>query len=311
MLGKLFFHLIFCSICISIDLNYNPLLASQNNQAIILNCIERDFNNKSLSKASFLDLISLVDKYPNNSRAHILLGNCCDSMGLAEQAIQQYKLALKYSPNNVESIIQLIKAQTKAGQLAAARNLLRQAMEKYSDDPQILFLTGNALFKEQRYEEAKQLYIRAANAKSIIGINSALANLSLVQGDFRNALVLAMADLAIDPNLPQANEVAGEALLKLNRFAQALPHLRIAYNNDPVNYKLALNYAQTLIWCGKYDDALMPIINALANCENLMQRIPVNRAIDDSTHHLTNGSIVKTIGLVSSSNSLNKNILFI
>jgi tetratricopeptide (TPR) repeat protein len=297
-------------ICAAISTNSGGSAAPGENENIFLNKIEQEYNSKTLSKASLVELIFIVNKYPKNGRAHIILGNCCDSMGLPEQAMEQYKLAFKYSPNNVGSLIELVKAQVRAGQLSAASSLLKQAMQRFPADPQILFWTGNALFKEHRYDEAKQLYAEALNnSKShIVGINSALGHLSLLQEQYANALALAMADISYEPNHPQANEVAGLALLKMGKFEHAISHLAIAYKNCPSNYDLALSYARALIWCGKYNSALMPGLSALASAPNFIDRYAATKTLEAIAPYLSKVTILEVIDEVNNSRTINKNI---
>jgi tetratricopeptide (TPR) repeat protein len=297
-------------ICFSPFLSSSSTFANQNSLNGSLSRIEQEFLHQRLSKASLAELISIVNEYPTSSRAHIVLGNCCDAMGLPEQAMEQYKLAFKYSPDNVQSILELVKAQIRAGQLSAASSLLKQAMERFPTDPQILFWTGNALFKEQRYNEARELYVQAINKskKPIVGINSALGNLSLLEERYSNALALAMTDLAYDPNLPLANEVAGLAFLKIGKFEHAVPYLAIAYKSDPTNYNIAINYARSLIWCGKYNDAIMPVLSAMAIAPNFIDRNAVTKITDDLIPHLSKASICDRADQISSLSALNKNV---
>ncbi len=310
MVKRIVFCFAISLICFCLSLSSGSTFAAQNNNLnASLSRIEQELLHKNLTKASLAELISIVNEYPNNSHAHIVLGNCCDSMGLPEQAMEQYKLAFKCGPNNVESLLELVRAQVRAGQLSAASSLLKQAMERFPTDPQILFWTGNALFKERRYDEARELYVQAINKskKPIVGINSALGNLSLLDERYNNALALAMTDLVYDPNLPLANEVAGLAMLKIGKFEQAVPHLAIAYKNDPGNYNVAIHYTRSLIWCGKYNDAIMPALSALASAPNFMDRHSIAKITDELIPHLSKAVIDDNVEQISHLRSLDKN----
>ncbi len=182
-------------------------------------------------------------------------------------------------------------------------------MDRFPADPQVLFWTGNALFKERRYDEARQLYVQAINKskKPIIGINSALANLSLLEQRYGNALALAMVDLAYDPNLAQANEVAGLAMVKIGKFEQAVPHLAIAYKNDPGNYNLAVDYTRALIWCGKYDQAIMPAMSGIADASNFLERRSVDKLVDNFISHISKASVCESVEQISHLHNFDKN----
>jgi len=276
-----------------------------------LSRIEQEFANKKLSKDSLAALVEIVDKYPTNSHAHIVLGNCCDSFGLPEQAMEQYKLAFKYGPNEVESFLELVKALVRTGQLTAASSLLMQAMQRFPADPQVLFWTGNALYKEQRYDEAKALYQEAwaKSHKPIVGLYSALGSLDLREGRYGNALRLAMADLSHDKNLPQANEVAGLALERMSRYEKALPYLTIAFKYNPENYSLAYSFARSLMWCAKYNQAFMPALFALSNAPHYEGRSLVINTMKTITPHLSKGEVQADISQASQSRYLWQNPL--
>lgn len=300
--NSLLFLAVFFSFYLPLDLSA-AISASPSLNESDLAKIEQEVNNKSLSKESLQALLFIVERYPDSGKAHILLGNCCDAMGLPEQAMEQYKLAFKYNPNNIQSILELIKAQLRAGQTSAASCLLKQAIKRFSADPQVLFLTGQALYKERRFDEARQLYAQAIDKskKPITGINSAMGELSLLERQYNNALSLAMADLAVDADMPQANEIAGTALFKLGQYERAIPYLKVAFKNSPNNFSLAYSYIQALIWCGKYNDSFFPLIVSLANYTTQLEKNRLEKAILYVSPHLSKKTIRQTVEEVSHS----------
>ncbi len=114
MVKRIVFRFAISVVCICLYLANGLNVVAQSNVNVCLGRIEQEILHKNLSKASLAQLTSIVTAYPNSSHAHILLGNCCDSMGLPEQAMEQYKLAFKCGPNNIDSCLELVKAQVRA-----------------------------------------------------------------------------------------------------------------------------------------------------------------------------------------------------
>ncbi len=274
-----------------------------------VNRIEEELANERLSKNSLAELIDIVHKNPQNIHAHIVLGNCCDSLGLPEQAMEQYKLAFKYGPNRVESFLELIKALVRSGQLTAASSLLKQAMTKFPADPQILFWTGNALYKEHRYDEAAGLYEEAlaTTPKPIVGLSSALATLYLMKDQHSKALQLAMLDLGYDKNLPEANEIAGLVFMRVGKFEKACSHLAIAFKSEPNNFPISVGYCRSLMWCGNYNDALLPGLFALTTATNLNDKTFVQKSLVVISSHVSKKTVKNIVSDLAYYPELEKN----
>ncbi len=270
-----------------------------------ISIFEQKFVNKTFSKGDLAELITLVEKNPQNSQAHLLLANCCDSLGLPLQAMDQYKLAFKYGPNNADSFLELIKALMRSGQLTAASALLKQGAQKFPAHPQILFWTGNALYSAKRYDEAAALYEEAfaKSNKPIIGLPSAMGNIYLQQGNYTKAYQMANIDLSYNRYLPQANELMGLILFRSGRIEKASPFLAVAFKYDPDNYTLASAYAQSLTWTGKYSDALIPALIAFAKASGYQNvetaKITVDQIIPRLSKRVVKENVYKVRGLPS------------
>ena len=264
----------------------------------LLDQIENEVINQKLSKTSLSEAIALVKTNPHNYRAHIVLGNCCDSLGLPEEAMKQYKLAFDNGPNQPQAFIELIKALLRSGQSMAASNLLKQATRRFPTDPQILLWTGNVLYDEQKYKEAESLYTEALYGaqKPILGLSTALARLRLKEKRYSTALNLCKSDLALNPNFAQANEIAGISLMEMGKFAKAMPYLKIAFMHSPYDYLIAFDFTQSLIWCGKYNQALIPALCSLATAGTDENRQSVRKIIGQILPHLSQNT-VKDVGL--------------
>jgi len=203
----------------------------------------------------------------------------------------------------------LIKALVRSGQLTAASSLLKQAMEKFPADPQILFWTGNALYKEKRYDEAAGLYEEALakTEKPIIGLSSSLASLYMMQEQYSRALQLAMLDLAYDKNLTQANEIVGLVYARLRKYEKACPYLRVAFKNGDNSFSVAISLTRSLIWCGNYDEAFIPALFALAGAHNLQDKAAAQIALKIIAPHLSRRLLRDNVSELAGFPALEKN----
>ena len=110
---------------------------------------------------------------------------------------------------------------------------------------------------------------------------------------------LAARDLAMDKNFVPANEVMGVALMKVGLFERAMPYLKIAFLSEPGSYAIAFDYAQSLIWCGLYNDAVMPVLCSLAAAHGEQQNEIVCKAINRIVVHLSRKNVEQAVQAAS------------
>lgn len=231
----------------------------------ILDRIEEQVAKENVSDAAYGDLEKILEKEPTNYRAHLLLGNCYELLGLREQATQEYELATKYGPNSPTAVVELIKMQIRSGKVQSAMALLESATRKFPNDPDIMFWVGNYLFTQKRWNEAENAYLMALDKnKKILGLSSALGEIRLAQGHYGRAFVLAEDDLAIKKDFPLAHRVRGIALANTGRYQRAVPSLKVAFKYNPLADNVALLYAKSCIWSGLFSEALEPALLNLA-----------------------------------------------
>lgn len=244
-----------------------------------LDNIEKRIEKDELGEDVYAQLDEIIQREPNNYRAHLYLGNCYDKLGLPEQALEEFKLATKFGPSEPKTFVELVKAQIKMGQVPSAMGLIGEAKKKFPNDPEVLFWSGNFLQSKGRWEEAKTAYILAMSQKKpILGLPSAFAEIKLLEGDFAQAKVLAQADLAKDPNYAMANRIYGLALASTGKFEQSIGPLSKAYEQQPFKQGLAENLAACAVWAGKWKIALEPSILALGATASLDSNNPKEKS---------------------------------
>ena len=72
-----------------------------------------------------------IDKYPRNSSAHILLGNCQDCMDKIEDAIASYDKALEMDPDNAEAWFNKGMTLKKRGQIKESTQCIEKCINLF------------------------------------------------------------------------------------------------------------------------------------------------------------------------------------
>lgn len=275
----------------------------------LLDRIEAQVAKEHVDDTAYSDLEMILGKEPANYRAHLLLGNCYELLGLREQATQEYELATKYGPNDPKAVVELIKMQIKSGKIQSAMALLQSATKKFPNDPDIMFWVGNYLFTQRRWNEAENAYLMALDKnKKILGLSSALGEIRLGQGEYGRAYVLAEADLAIKSDFPLAHRVRGIALANTGRYQRAVPSLRIAFKFNPLAENVSMLYAKSCVWSGLYSEALEPALLNLALNSSLETAalpekeivITIVRKLKDKEVGETTDKVTRKLGLRNS-----------
>ncbi|MBS2005879.1 MAG: hypothetical protein JST01_02485, partial [Cyanobacteria bacterium SZAS TMP-1] len=85
-----------------------------------LDIYEKDIDGKNLSEGDFQKLADLAAKNPTNWRVHLLFGRGFDLQGLNDQAVEQYRLADQYGPQDPQAIVQILSSMLAKGAGEAA-----------------------------------------------------------------------------------------------------------------------------------------------------------------------------------------------
>jgi len=244
-----------------------------------LEAIEKKIESDQLSDDVYAQLEAIIAKEPTNHKAHLYLGNCYAKLGLPDQAIDEFKLATKYGPNDPKAFVELVKQQIKFGQIPAAMTLLNEAQRKFPKDPEVQFLIASSMIAKGKWDEGEYgLKMAIAKKKKILGLTSALAEIRLMQGNFEEAMRLAKSDLEINPKFPMANRIYGLALASTGKFEESIPYLDKAFQATPFKQDLTENLAACAAWAGKWRIALEPSIIALGFTASLEANNPKQKA---------------------------------
>jgi Tfp pilus assembly protein PilF len=192
-----------------------------------------------------------VGKVPDNSRAHNNLGFVLSDRGRIDEAITNYRQALKLDPNNAEAHVNLGCDLATQGRLDEAMAHYHQALRLGLNSADVHNNMGNVFCRVGRFSEAIAQYEKALrlrpdypDAHNNLGI--ALAAV----GRMSEAIAQYEKALRLRPDYPDTHNNLGNALCRLGRFSEAIPHFQEALRLQPdypqarKNLELALQAQQ-------------------------------------------------------------------
>jgi len=253
---------------------------SSSKQAATLDRIEKEIETEKVSNASAQELEQIIEVDPKNARAHLLMAESLQLLGLKDQALDQFKLGVTYGQNYPPAYVGLVKQYLRQGQIGPAKALIQEAKKRFPQNHEIEFWLGNFYQSREQYRDAMKEYGEALKSqKPILGLGSAIAKVNLRNGNYYDAVVFANQDLRLKPNFPLANEIKGLALNNVGRYQDAIPALAIAFNANPYNIDVAHAYAQCLYWDGKYQAAMPPALVNMAFSSRLNGNDPKSKRL--------------------------------
>jgi tetratricopeptide (TPR) repeat protein len=217
--------------------------------------------------------MNLVAAYPNDERAHNLLGNHYFGQQDYERAIEEFERAVKINPEYSQPYNQLGYAHRFLGQFDDAEKAFQRYIELIPDDPNPYDSYAELLLKMGRFDEAISKYRKALeiNPKftfSHVGIASCLC--------YKGRLDSALAELK-----KMYDNAADVGVRRTALFNMAVAHIDAgdidaALSNVKKMYELAADIGDTssmagdlnimgsiLRESGKYDKALAKYAEAL------------------------------------------------
>ncbi|MFZ1074562.1 MAG: tetratricopeptide repeat protein [Verrucomicrobiia bacterium] len=149
----------------------------------------------------------------NNDVAHTNLGVALEQQGKLEDALAEYRTALKLAPDSAEAHNNLANLLAAAGHMDEALAEYHEALRTNPRNPAAHVNLGTLLVELGRFDEAMKHYAEAAQ---------------------------------LDPADWHPPYLTGKALLKQGRDLEAIPYFRKAVQNDPNNLHVLTYLAQVL-----------------------------------------------------------------
>jgi protein O-GlcNAc transferase len=137
-----------------------------------------------------------------------------------------------------------------------AETIARKALAASSSDPEAQQLLGDSLFYQQRFREALPLLRAVFDAAAPKGVGHRLGRCLLALGEFAQAESVLRRETANHPDLVNAFNALGIALVEQQRREEALEAFRHAADLDPGSAEAHNNVGNVLMELGRYDAAI-------------------------------------------------------
>lgn len=225
---------------------------------------QKEVDSKKLTDRTFAQLQEFVQKNPTNSQAHITLGLALNDLGLTEDAAMQFELAVRHGADNPRALVELCKSQIRLGRVEAAIFVLNQGLEKFPNDPEMLYLVGDFLLKEKRIREAIAILKRAYEINPKIPHLPTAYGAAVMDTNPQMAAKLATEDLARYPKDERASRVRGFSYRRMGEYEKGARDLKIVFDLLPVMPNTSDALSDCYFYTGKYEKAVRPSVFLVA-----------------------------------------------
>ncbi|XP_024084050.1 UDP-N-acetylglucosamine--peptide N-acetylglucosaminyltransferase 110 kDa subunit isoform X2 [Cimex lectularius] len=224
----------------------------QNNTGVLLLLSSIHFQCRRFDKSAHFSTLA-IKQNPLLAEAYSNLGNVFKERGQLQEALDNYRHAVRLKPDFIDGYINLAAALVAAGDMEQAVQAYVTALQYNPDLYCVRSDLGNLLKALARLEEAKACYLKAIETRPDFAV--AWSNLGCVfnaQGEIWLAIHHFEKAVALDPNFLDAYINLGNVLKEARIFDRAvaayLRALNLSPNNAVVHGNLAcVYYEQGLI----------------------------------------------------------------
>jgi protein O-GlcNAc transferase len=148
--------------------------------------------------------------------------------------------------------------------LSAAEEIARAALRSNPRDAEAAYLLGSSLLFQDRYPEAVAPLRAAYQGAARKGVGHRLGYCYLALGDLANAETVLEQEVRAYPDLVNARNALGIALVRQSRVAEALAVFLEAAKLDPRSVESNTNAGNVLGDLGRYEEAIPYLQRAIA-----------------------------------------------
>jgi Flp pilus assembly protein TadD len=199
----------------------------------------------------------------DNWTAHTDLGMAFYQQGRTDDALAQFREAVRINPADEEAQNDLGLALSRQGRIDEGIAQYREALRINPAYPEAHNNLGNALFQQGRIDEAIAEFREACQLKPSYG--EAHSNLGVAlchQGRIDEGIAQYLEALRINPNVAEAHANLGVALLQQGRSGEAIAEFREALRLNSADAKTHYNLAKALLHDGQLAEAIAQVQNA-------------------------------------------------
>jgi len=185
------------------------------------------------SLQSVSSLQALLNKEPNNSEAHFLLGTLLERNGWLDLADKEFERASQLDPSGPASAVNIfIRKWNNSGRLAA-QEFQNHFETIHPHDPSVLLMKAVSSAKLNDFKNAELLFREAVHKFGAVpGVSCCFAEFLLQQHRYDEAIAFANRDLDLKANHTLAGLIKAEALIAKDQYVKALPLLQSIYETS-------------------------------------------------------------------------------
>jgi protein O-mannosyl-transferase len=195
---------------------------------------------------------------PDCALAHANLGNVLVQKGQADEAVIEYRRALKTGPDSESAHYNYGYFLLQRGQVDEAILRFQKALAIQPGLVPARYHLGNALVEQGRLEEAMTHYQKALElAPDLAEIQNRLGDVLLRSGQVDEAMAHFQKAVQIQPHYAKALNNLGIALFHQGKKTGALECFRQALEIEPDLVEAHVNLGKTLLQAGQAQEAVM------------------------------------------------------
>ncbi len=169
------------------------------------------------------DAQAVLDMEPNHWHSFEQMINAAVAMDRPQDAEAHARELVRLAPTEPGALLAASEVHRSQGRLDQALVLVDKALDIDADDQQARHLRGLVLFDSGDYRRAsKELRRVASHHPNSVSVHCRLSDSLLLSGEWEEAVAVAEHVVEIDPEHSHARYVRGEALIKLDRAADAV-----------------------------------------------------------------------------------------
>lgn len=181
------------------------------------------------------DLLEALKLSPETTADTLLAANLAEQAGQNDAAEAAYRRVLATDPKSQPANTGLAHVLIAQKKYADAEDILRAALDKIPDDPALTAQLATVLAAEDKGEALPVLQKLHAAHPGDASITGMLAEVTAESGDYAGSDQLYLKLLAAKPADADLLVAHGENLVRLNRFAEAMPVFDKATQIDPTS----------------------------------------------------------------------------
>ena len=253
----------------------------------------------ALQKQQAGDLAGAVPEYrqflkihPEATAIHSNLGAALAGLGRFEEAVAEYKIALKQAPshtgtrlnlalayykmgtallvrvhtedpNNHQAVLLLGDCYLRMGQEKDVIRVLEPEIKTHPDDLAIAYMLGTAYIRDKQVEQGQVLVDRILRNGDSAEAHLMLGSAKMGIQDFAGARDEFAKAVALNPNLPEAHVLYAQALHLTGDSDQSIKEFKAELNADPYNFESNLQLGAMARQEQDYDEARRYFMRAL------------------------------------------------